>query len=651
MNGLNHFIPANYMNLKYLIILIFLFTGMAAIGQTKKIDSLIAITKNGNPREKIDALNRLCLELMYDKPEDAKVYVMKAIENAKAADYKLGLGDAYNSLGVVYDVSGKYDSSIFYYEKAIPIFTAIKNTKGHGSAINNLGLIYWNMADYEKALQQFFTALKDFEAIDNIIFQSNALNNIGLVYFDIHNYPQSLKYHLKAKAFYEKMKDPYLLGAVSTNIGNVYTNLNKLDSAEYYYLEAIKMHSNPKDDYGLSIAYNGYAGLLAHKGDTTGSLEYFNKTLALKESLNEQMGESSILLQMSEIYRKLKDPVKELECLNRAKKISEENDLKKDKIDVYKLLSQFYETTNLPLSYDYYKKYSSVKDSVFNENSNRQITELNTKYETGKKELQLKEQDLLITKKNFLIAAITGLLVLISLLGFSYYKRSKLKQEKKLQAAVMKQQDLATKAVIVAEENERKRIAADLHDGVGQLMSAAKMNLSVFETELSFANEEQKTSFENVIGLIDESCKEIRSVSHQMMPNALLKSGLASAIKEFIDKIDTRVIKVSLHTEGLNERIDPNTETVLYRVIQECVNNVLKHAAADHLDISLIKDTDGIAVTIEDNGKGFDSSNKLKFDGIGLKNIISRITYLKGTIDFDSSPERGTLVAIHVPMG
>ncbi|HNG63787.1 MAG TPA: sensor histidine kinase, partial [Ferruginibacter sp.] len=215
----------------------------------------------------------------------------------------------------------------------------------------------------------------------------------------------------------------------------------------------------------------------------------------------------------------------------------------------------------------------------------------------------------------------------------------------------MKQQDLATRAVISAEENERKRIAADLHDGVGQMMSAAKMNLSAFETEIDFRNESQKTAFEKLIGLVDESCKEIRSVSHQMMPNALLKSGLASAVREFIDKIDNRIIKINLHTEGLNERLDSNTETVLYRVIQECVNNVIKHSGAGHLDIALIKDADGISATVEDDGRGFDATDKQKSEGIGLKNIRSRVEFLKGTVDFDSSPGKGTLVAIHIPLG
>jgi signal transduction histidine kinase len=275
---------------------------------------------------------------------------------------------------------------------------------------------------------------------------------------------------------------------------------------------------------------------------------------------------------------------------------------------------------------------------------------METKYQTSKKDKLILEQQFELTKKQYWLYGSIGIGLLMLLLGYSYYRRYKQNQEKKLQQEVMKQQDLSTKAVIVAEENERKRIAADLHDGVGQILSAAKMNLSAFENEIPFKDENQKISFEKIINLVDESCKEIRSVSHQMMPNALLKSGLASAIKEFIDKIDNRILKINLHTEGLNERLDSNVETVLYRVIQECVNNVIKHSGANSLDISLIKDTDGISATIEDNGKGFNTKDKEKFEGIGLKNIRSRTEFLKGTVDFDSSPGNGTLVAIHVPL-
>lgn len=634
---------------RLLFFLLFSLSIHSLSAQQSVADSLLAVISKTSGKEKIEALNALVNLVVYDKPEEAKAYARQSIELAEKIDYIPGLGDAYTRIGIAYDVSGKYDSSIYYYEKALPIYNELNNLKGRGSALNNLGLIYWNLADYDKALVYFFDALKDFETIKNDKYRANALNNIGLIYDDTKNFKQALVYHYKAREVYEKMNDSYLKGAVYNNLGNTYSNLSINDSAAFYYRKAIDMQILAKDDYGLSIAYSGYATLLQITKKYDEALEYHFKSLELKNKLNEVSGQSIILVNLSDIYRTKNLPALELEYLNKAKAIAEKNNLNKDLISIYQRLSEYYEKSNLALSLDYFKKYNQVKDSVFNETSNRQITELNTKYETGKKELKLKEQDLVIARKNLLIWGIAGSIALLLLAGFFIYKRYRFRQEQKLQEEVMKQQDLATRAIIAAEENERKRIAADLHDGVGQLMSAAKMNLSVFESELAFDDNQQRKNFENVITLVDDCCREIRSVSHQMMPNALLKNGLANAVKEFLDKIDNRVLKVSLHTEGLNERIDSNTETVLYRVIQECVNNVIKHAGASMMDISLIKDKDGISVTIEDNGKGFDKSVKSDSDGLGLKNISSRINYLKGTVDFDTSPGKGTLVAIHIP--
>ena len=242
------------------------------------------------------------------------------------------------------------------------------------------------------------------------------------------------------------------------------------------------------------------------------------------------------------------------------------------------------------------------------------------------------------------------LVILGILLGYTQYRRYKWRQEAEMQANILRQQEMAATAVLEAEEAERSRIATDLHDGVGQIMSAAKMNLSAYEQNLTFKNSSEKESFEKIISLIDTGCKEIRSVSHSMMPNALLKNSLAAAIREFTDNLDHNSLKVHLYTEGFDESFNSNIETVLYRVIQECVNNVIKHSGASVLDISLVKEDKEITATIEDNGKGFDSSANEKKEGIGLKNIRTRIEYLKGTVDFKSKPGEGTLVALHIPL-
>ena len=216
-----------------------------------------------------------------------------------------------------------------------------------------------------------------------------------------------------------------------------------------------------------------------------------------------------------------------------------------------------------------------------------------------------------------------------------------------LQREIMKQQDLATKAVLDAEERERRRIATDLHDGVGQTLSAALMNLNGLTSNIKEILASDKITLEKSLALVNESYDEVRTISHQMMPNALLKAGLSAAVREFLSKIDENQLKITLDISGFSKKLDDQLETVLYRVIQESVNNVIKHAKASKLSIQMRKDDEGIYLAIEDNGVGFNPLQKK--EGIGLQNIQSRILFIQGTVEYDSAPGKGTLVHIFIP--
>ncbi len=307
-------------------------------------------------------------------------------------------------------------------------------------------------------------------------------------------------------------------------------------------------------------------------------------------------------------------------------------------------------TGNYKSALDYFTWHTQLKDSIFTSQKNRQVEELSTLYETNKKEQQILGQQLTIKKRNSLIVVILVMSALALLVVFLLYNRYKWKQKTNMQIEILKQQELAAKSILEAEEKERSRIAKDLHDGVGQMMSAARMNLSSFYNQLQVKNNSEDQSLLNIIQLVDDSCKEVRAVSHSMMPAALLSKGLPDAVDELVSKINGTALQVHFHSEGFDTRLDSNTETIVYRVIQECVNNTIKHAEATELDIALICETDIISVTIEDNGKGFSYNHSHEEEeGIGLKNIRSRIQFLKGTVDFDTAPGRGTLVAIHIP--
>ncbi|RZL13676.1 MAG: sensor histidine kinase, partial [Pedobacter sp.] len=298
----------------------------------------------------------------------------------------------------------------------------------------------------------------------------------------------------------------------------------------------------------------------------------------------------------------------------------------------------------------------SHSDSIWNRDKVQAVEELKTRYNVEKKELairnlnqQNKIKDLEITRRNYLIAIIAFVLLTAVAISILIYGRQRLKAQAQLQLERNKQQEEAARAILHAEEKERQRIAADLHDGVGQLLSTALLNIKAMVKDLDL-KDAKNTHADRSIALVTESYNEVRSISHQMIPNALLKAGLVVAIRDFLDNVNSASLRVNLSVTGISDQLDEQIETILYRIIQEAVNNVIKYAKASELYVQLIKEEHAITLTIEDNGIGFDLKEALRSKGIGLNNILSRAQFLNGTVDFDTKPGRGTLIVVEVPV-
>lgn len=597
--------------LKLKIFIFLSFSSCACFAQPT-LDSLRdVISSSANKKEKIKASVALSNAVMLKDFDECLSVSENGAAMALSENDDRSYSELQTNIGISYYFKGNYDSAATHYYKALDVLKKLNEPRKKAGVLNELAKLYRKTRDLDRSLQMYEEAYALYKSVNDDNGMATILNESGVVFEYKGQYEEAIDRYQRSLNIREAMHD--INGkAYSLNfIGGAYTQMKKYPQAEKYLLQSLDLRRELKDTFAIALNFADLGYMYNEKGDLTRAVDQYN----LSNDIAQRMKFPDLLL---------------------------EN---------YKVLSAIAEKQgDAHLSLEYYKKHVALKDSLFSGEKLKQIEALNAKYQAEKKEQQLSLQKAEIARKNLILAALGIVVALGTLWGFALFRKRRIQQELNLQATVMKQQDLATKAIITAEENERKRIAADLHDGVGQMMSAAKMNLSAFEGDIQFKDNEQKNAFEKVLALVDESCREIRSVSHQMMPNALLKSGLANAVREFLDKIDNRVIRINLHAEGLQERLDSNVETIMYRVVQECVNNVIKHSGASILDISLIRDDDGISVTIEDNGKGFDTSDKQKFEGIGLKNIISRIAYLKGEVDFDSSPGKGTLVAIHVPV-
>jgi len=643
------------MNLRTILLLpLSLALSIQLRSQPTTTDSLKNIlTTVSSAAVRTDILLQLADSYRIQNPDTSLFYARKALALAQEQNDVLKKTRAEFYVASYNYMMGKPEEAFPMAEKMIAVLQKKPDQVSLLAQYTSFsGLCLMKLNRIKEALERFYGALKLAERGNDYMTQARATVNIGWAMMELNQYEQAITNFKKALRLIDEREITKANNAtIYSNLAGSYGALDQLDSALKYSNLAI---AEARKTGNIAIEANGLYLLgtaQIKQGKYNDALKSFLAAKPLREKIGDPFYIVSDMAEMANLYAKLNKPNEGIAVSKDALKIALDNNIDAKLTLIYSSLATNYEVAgNFKEASEVYKKISDLKDSAYADANPKALAEMQTKYETEKKEHQIQEQKFHITRQNFLIGGALGLLVLGSLLGLSQYKRYKFKQEARMKTALMKQQQLATRAVIEAEENERQRIAKDLHDSIGQMMSAAKMNLSAFESELKFDNKEQELAFEHIIQLVDESCKEVRNVSHNMMPNALLKSSLASAIREFIDKLDQKKLHVHLYTEGLDERLDSNVEIVLYRVIQECVNNVIKHADATTLDISLIKDKEGISATVEDNGNGFNSSDKDKLSGMGLKNITTRIEYLKGTVELDSTPGKGTLVALHVPV-
>jgi signal transduction histidine kinase len=524
---------------------------------------------------------------------------------------------------------------------------------------HKLSSAYVMMMKLEDGLKHCLEALKYFEQIKDTANTANMLVNIANVYQQQNNFKQA-ELHLKqAEAKAKLISRKTALGNVYNTMGILYAEHRQLDSAEKFFLQSIIIRENLNDQTSIAWNYNNLGGLYVMMDRNKEAIVYLEKALKKFEDAGNYDGQTSIANNLGELYMKLKDPKKALEYYSYSRKLYSKTRNPDNLENLYNNLSVYYDIMgDLKTAFKYSDSLIVLRDSLYGQRLDKSMAEMQVKFDVEKKDLELaknkaeikaREEQAFI--KNIIIVSIIALSLLLFIVGILFFRKKQLEQQARLDAEIAGQKEIRTKAILEAEEKERRRIAQDLHDGVGQLLSAAKLNLSNLDSKISVETEEQKLAMQNAISLVDDSVKEVRAVSHNMMPNTLIKLGLASAVREFITKLgNAPTLKVDLEIVGLDTRLDNQVETVLYRVIQEVVNNIIKHAKASQISMQLIRHETELSVLIEDNGVGFDTTKLDNFEGIGLKGIQTRIEFLNGTVHFDSAIGRGTTVIIDVPL-
>ncbi len=569
-----------------------------------------------------------------------------------------GLPPDYKAMALVgqarYHVTKKTNLSQKLYQQAIEL---LKNSEADSiltRAHNGLGICYLKKSEYSSALEHFFTALRLAEKNNDANAKAGALANIGELYQLKGDISSAKKYISRAMEVSKSQNNILAYLDAAQTMANIYGMNNQFDSAMAIDRRGIAAADSIGSSKIKSAFYNNLGNCYLYSNRPDSARFYFTQCLAMDSAngLAHFMVDNYLTLGQLSLKQNQHDEAKRY--LHSAIKLSDSIHENQFKAQAWKILSTIYKNeNNLTLALQAKDSASVVKDRMINEKSENKIAELQELYEAEKKEQTIAMQQLKLSRQQLLLTGSFILLASLLMSAWLLYRKYKAKKEKELQIAIMIQREKATIDILQAEDQERRRIAAELHDGVGQAMLAAWINLQAMEPQLSALKDDEKRSFTKAVEMVGEGCKEVREVSHALMPGAILNKGLVQAVKDFLKQIDEKIIKIRFDA-NLDKSPDDVTASLLYRIIQECVNNTLKHASASELDITIDDTADGISIQIEDNGKGFDVGQTIgnnEFSaGLGLQNIKHRVAYMQGSVEWDSSPGNGTVVTILVPV-
>lgn len=564
-----------------------------------------------------------------------------------------------------YYYKADYKNAILYAFKNVELAKRNKDDKLLARSYNNVTAVYNRFGQYKSALEYAQITLDLTEKINDTFNLPFRLANICRIYSDVNQYRKAIYFGLKGIMLAKRYNNTSGLLLNMNNVAVAYSGLYMVDSAIYYYDQQIKI--GKKENLSLHVIMGNINIIMAlyKKGNPSSMKERINETNKYITGFgigddNEMIAYLHVANACNEICSNNLDKAEKY--ILDGIKIAEKDSNVDATMSLYDLYSKlFYLKGNIKQGELYYYKFDSIREAIFSDELKQYALDIETKYETQKKENEILKQEQQIKKRNTWLA-ILGVILTASLLLFYFinkYQKNKnllLENEKKNQQQKIielerEKQLQATNAILKGQEEERSRIAKDLHDGLGGLLSGVKYSLNTMKENVILSSE-NALSFERTVDMLDSGIQELRRVAHNMMPENLIKFGLDTALRDFCNSItNTGKLKVIYNSFDMqNYQADNNVNITVYRIIQELINNTMKHASASECIVQLNSNENTLYVTVEDNGNGFDYNSLNVNKGAGWTNINNRITFLKGKIKVESSKEIGTSVNIEIPI-
>jgi two-component system NarL family sensor kinase len=621
-------------------------------------DSLVAILQNYPAADtaRAKALFAIvdCAAFLKEKKE-VLPYWQQAMDISIKLKFAKTIAACLVWMGSYYKSAQKIDSALIYLDSGINVAInahdqQLKHTVGFANYFR--GMIYENQENLYAALQSYFGAIKYYDGslpdIQKVLF-----GRIASIYKKLDNTDKAIEFY--------KLSEEY------TVVADLYFEKKDVANAKLF-LNMIAPHMPDTVETEVTGDYFRLRGNIARREHKPDSAILFLQQ-ALPYYKNHQFTHANFL---TDVLTDLASLQIEIGNMNAAKiyadesMVSAKEDGRKQTISAALKSMAAYDskTGNYAAAYKELLESTVLGDSVVFESNIKQANTLAAIYQNQKKEEQiaelrsdkeieaakLKQKSLLNT---IFIVAFVAIFITAFLLYRNFRHVQKLnKQESWIHHQKINQLEnekhlLAVEAMLKGQEEERTRLAKDLHDGLGGMLSGVKISFSNMKDNI-IMDHEHMVAFEKSIAQLDNTIDELRKVSHNLMPEALVKFGLKSAVKDFCDSVQDANTRIICEQLGVERELGNKGDVNVYRIIQELVSNAVKHARASQVLVQLTKTPQKVMVTVEDNGKGLDQQQLATSNGIGLTNIKHRVNYLNGTMDVSSNPGDGTTINIEL---
>lgn len=647
------------MKLKSLFVFLLLFSSNTFGQPIEKIDSLVSLLSKTKDSDKRAGLF-IQLSIVYDATDliQSFDYARKALVEAEKKKTPLVLSETYNNLANVYEYRSVTDSSLIYHQKALALRLKSGNLTKIGDSYNNIGIAYDKLGDFSRSLENYFRALRNYEKENALEKQAMVLSNIGIVYKAQGEYEKTLEYYKKANRIYHDLNSDFGMAVSEGNIGGLLLLLKKYNESMAYSERAKNLYK--KIDYERYAAYP-----LINIAVAFDSLKNYSKAeqlyleaIELNKKYQNTYETANTLKAYGSIQLRQKKYNESINILQEALDYAKSSDAILLEVEIRKILAKAYaKTNNFNEAYNQMKYYSIGRDSLFNEEKTRTVFELETKYQTEKKEkeiliqkAQLAENQLKIERKNQWLYGLGFLAILVGLTGYSVYRTQKLKNKQ-----LQKENELKDALIKIETQNkiqeERLRISRDLHDNIGSQLTFIISSLDNLRFQLNKENPEAGKRLEDINQFTRNTITELRDTIWAMNKDSIRFSDLQVRINNFIEnaKMATPGIRFQV---VMSDQIDESHEFTafeginIYRVIQESIHNSIKHSNATEIKVRFDKESDHFTIQVSDNGKGFDETN---LDlGNGINNMHKRIAEIGGELSLNSQPGNGTVLKITV---